>query len=418
MKQVILIFLTFTLLNCSNKKTASNELMVGVAAYSINPEMGAFIAGDKFNRQFKGIHDSLFVKALVVSDANNNNMALITFDCIGMLYPTLQAIRKEVALKIPASELDPAHIVMASTHTHEGPDVVGVYGPDQMTSGLDSNYMKKIVLTSSKAIVAAWQNKKQANIRYAETTFGEGWVYNICEPDDIDRSVAILHLVGKDGKSIATLTNFACHPTFLDGVTDQVSADYISGLYKHLDKSMGGVNIFLQGPSGGWIQPEFEPKTFEQADKRGRELGVVVENTLKNYTQMEQTDIVFKSKIFNFPVSNEGYKILSKAGVIDRLVGDSVQTEVAWFSLGNAQFVTHPAETSPIHSFQSKALMKNSGPKFVIEIGMDGLGYIVKANYFDSTSKMLNREYLTRTSVHRDAATILLGVVNELAHKK
>lgn len=417
MKQAILIFLVFTLLKCTNKKTATNDLMVGVAAYSINPEMGAFIAGDKFNRQFKGIHDSLFVKALVVSDSKNN-MALITFDCIGMLYPTLQAIREEVALKIPASELDPLHIVMASTHTHEGPDVVGVYGPDQMTSGLDSNYMKKIVSTSTEAIVAAWNNRKESTIRFADTTFGQGWVYNICEPDDIDRSVAILQFVAKDGTSLATLTNFACHPTFLDGVTDQVSADYISGLYKHLDKSFGGINFFLQGPSGGWIQPEYEPKTFEQADKRGRELGVVVENALKNYTQMEQTDIVFKSKIFNFPVSNEGYKILSKAGVINRSVTDSVETEMAWFSLGNAQFVTHPAETSPIHSFQSKAMMKNSGPRFVIEIGMDGLGYIVKPNYFDSASKMPNSEYLTRTSVHRDAAAILLGVVSELANKK
>ena len=417
MKYITLIFVACTLLQCTNNKNTKADFMVGVAAYSINPEMGAFIAGDKFNRQFKGIHDSIYVKALVVSDTKNN-MALITFDCIGMLYPTLQEIRKAVALKIPASELDPSHIVMASTHTHEGPDVVGVYGPDQMTSGLDSNYMKKIVRTSTDAIVEAWKNKKEAAIRYADTTCGEGWVYNICEPDDIDRSVAILQFVSKDGKSLATLTNFACHPTFLDGVTDQVSADYIAGLYNHLDKTFGGTNFFLQGPSGGWIQPEYEPKTFEQADKRGRELGVIVEKALKNYTQMEQTDIVFKSKIFNMPVSNEGYKILSKAGVISRSVTDSVQTEVAWFSLGNAQFVTHPAETSPIHSLQSKAMMKNSGPRFVIEIGMDGLGYIVKPNYFDSTSNMPNHEYLTQTSVHRDAASILLGVVHVLANEK
>ena len=55
------------------------------------------------------------------------------------------------------------------------------------------------------------------------------------------------------------------------------------------------------------------------------------------------------------------------------------------------------------------------GPKFVIEIGMDGLGYIIKPIFFDSTAKMPNSEYLTGMSVHKDAGAILLKVIEELA---
>ena len=414
MKEIIGLLTLLIIFGGCQPQSKTNGLLVGVSYASINPPMGSYIAGDKLNRKFTGIHDSLYVKALVVADSKSH-IAILTFDCIGMLYPTLLEIRKSVASKISKTQFNPSHIVMASTHTHEGPDVVGIYGPDRMTTGVDSVYLKKVVELAAEAIVKAWKSKQLATVRYAYTSFEQSWVENISEPGEVDSTVSILQFVAENGTSMATITNFACHPTFLDGVTTLVSADYISGLYNHLDKTFGGVNFFLQGPVGGWIQPEHEAKTFENADKRGRELGVVVEESLKKAVQMEQTQVLFKTKIFNFPLSNERFKALSAAGVVKRAMKDSITTEVAWFSIGNAQFVTHPAETSPIHSFQSKALMKTKGPKFVVEIGMDGLGYIVKPIYFDTTAKIPHSEYLTGMSVHKDAGTILLKVIEELA---
>lgn len=417
MKNLYYIFTAFILLNCTTQKPDSNSLLVGVSAHNINPEVGAFIAGDAHNRQFTGIHDSIFVKAVVLSDSKNH-MAVLTFDCIGLLYPTLLEIRKEVALKISPTEFDPSHIVTSSTHTHSGPDVTGIYGPDQMTTGIDTVYMKRLVQTSVETLVEAWNNRKAATMQYAETTFGEEWVYNISEPAELDRSVSILQFVDDEGKSIATLTNFACHPTFLDGVSSLVSADYVSSVYKHLDQTLGGVNFFLQGPSGGWIQPEHEPKTFESADKRGRELGVVVESALKSPVKMNGSEILYKSKIFKLPVSNEGYQQLAAAGVVKRDITDSVTTEVAWFSIGTAQFVTHPAETVPAHALESKSYMKMNGPKFVLEIGMDGLGYIVKPTFFDTAAHIPHSEYLTRMSVDREAGPILMKTIKQMAEQQ
>lgn len=417
MKNLSLILSALTIclfVGCSSKLQESTTLKVGASEKSITPRAGASIAGDANNRQFTGVHDSLYVKAIVISDSRTH-LAIISFDCIGMLYPTLQEIRKEITSKIPASEFDPSHVVMSSTHTHSGPDVVGIYGPDQLTSGVDSVYMKKIVQTSVDAIFEAWQNRQEAKMVYAETEFGKDWVYNISDSLNLDRSLSVIQFLDKEEKSLATLTNFACHPTIMDAATSLVSSDYPGAMYTQLNKDLGGVNFFLYGSSGGWVQPEYEPKTFERVDKRGSELALAVENALKNSTPMEQTTIEYKSLVFKLPVSNQGFQQLAAAGVINRIITDSVETEIAWFSIGNAQFVTHPAETTPTHSKESKKLMNNLGPKFVLAVAMDGLGYILTPEFYQPGTKMKHTEYLTGMSIDKNAGTILMQKIGQLA---
>ncbi len=415
MKQFVIILITITLLGCVGQRAKNSALLVGAASASINPDVGAFIAGGGQDRPVTGIHDSLFVKAIVVSDADNH-FAILTFDCIGMLHPTLVEIRKAVALRIPVSQVDPTHIVMASSHTHSGPDVVGIWGPSQTSSGVDSVYMKAVVAKSVDVIVDAWSNRKEVSVYAAESTFGNEWVYNISEPEELDRSVSILQFKDEEGNSVATLTNFACHPTILDMESSLVSSDYVAGLYKHLNYVIGGENLFLQGSIGGWVQPEYEEKSFERANQRGNELGkVVIEVLEKTSREIEDTKILYKSTLFQLPVSNPGFQQLSELGVIKRTITDSVETEIAWFSLGDAQFVTHPGETVPAYSLQSKALMKLKGPKFVIGLGMDALGYILKPNFFNPADSLPHAEYLTGMSVDKEAGPLVMKQIQKMA---
>ena len=416
MKQLTALLISLLFFSCSQKKDDSGELRVGVSYHSITPKIGAFIAGDKNNRRFTTVHDSLYVKAMVLSDSKNT-MAIVVYDCIGMLHPTLVEIRKEVSSRIPASEFDASHIVMASTHTHSGPDVVGIWGPDQMTSGVDSEYMEEIIQKSADAIDAAWKNRQRATAVYAETQFGEDWVFNISDSLSLDRSLTILQFLDHKGESIGTLNNFACHPTIMDGVSSAVSADYVSSMYSVLDEKIGGVNFFLQGAIGGWVQPEYEAKSFENVYKRGQELGRKITTALEVPTKLSSESIQFKSSIFNLPVSNVNFQQLTKMGVINRFMTDSVSTEVAWFSIGNAQFVTHPGETTPTHSFESKRLMTNQGPRFVIGLGMDALGYILTPEFYEENPKVKHSEYLTEMSIDEQAGVVLIDHISSLANK-
>jgi len=409
MKKFLFILLSLTSF-CQGQ-----DFMVGASEAPVNPSIPSYIAGHTQNRKFTGIRDSLFVKAVVVSSAESN-ITILTVDCIGLLYPQLLDIRKIVQLE--ANGLNASHIVLSSTHTHAGPDVVGLWGPDLMHSGVDSNYIRSLVNTAARQIITAWNNRKMTRAVYGEGIHGEGWVFNISEPAELDRSVTTLQFIDKAGKSVATLTNFACHPTFVDAVHHEVSADYPQGFYRRMNQSLGGVNLFIQGSIGGWVQPENEPQTFEQAYFRGSQLADKTISLLQHSMTVKGNSMGFSSRVFDLPVENAGFSQLSQAGVINRKIDSGVTTEIAWFSMGNAQFATHPGETVPAMSIASKELMKAGGPKFVMGLSMDALGYILKPSFFDSSKNIPHSKYLCSMSVGPQTSTIVMNVLRELSAQK
>jgi hypothetical protein len=389
------------------QETIAQNLTVGASSAIINPQIGAYIAGDKQDRKFTGIHDNLYAKAVVISH-NNSHLAIVTIDCIGLLYTDVLKIRKKTSeiCKIPADR-----IVISSTHTHAGPDVVGIWGKDYSASGVDDSYMQFLIGTTAGQIKKAFENQKSAKAYTAETTYGEPWVQNICN-EELDRSLNIIQFRNSKNKNIATLTNFACHPTFMDAVASEVSADYIHGYYEELKKTTGGEVLFLQGAIGGWVQPENEPKTFENAYKRGKELAEKVNEVVKTAIPLKSSELIFRSKKIKIPVENEAWQQLAAIGTIKRNFTETVETEISYFRIGEAQFVTHPGETAPFYSLESKKMMKN-GPKFILGLGNDALGYILKPAYFENTG-LPHAEYLTRMSVGKQTGPMILETVKEL----
>ncbi len=362
----------------------------------ITPTDTAYIAGHTQNRIFKGVHDDIFVKAFVAFDGSET-LTLLTFDCIGLLYPELLEIRKSVKQKLPFYPVE--HILMTSTHTHSGPDVVGLWGKDFLHSGVDTVYIKSLIEKATLSIVQAWHHKRPVKGAYSTSTHGEDWVFNIAETDELDRSLTVLRFRDKYNYNVATLTNFACHPTFLDAINDQVSSDYVGGYYKKMDAYQGGNNFFIQGSIGGWVQPEYEDKTSIQAFYRGKELAEKVISILQNSQPLNEIGIKIKTVQIKIPIDNQAFVQLSEIGVLPRKFTDSVLTEVAYFKIGNASFATHPGETVPALSLATKKLMKNEGPRFVIGLGMDALGYILKPAFFDPIQKIPHSQYLCSVSL-------------------
>ncbi|MEP6846330.1 MAG: hypothetical protein ABI861_10020, partial [Panacibacter sp.] len=111
---------------------------------------------------------------------------------------------------------------------------------------------------------------------------------------------------------------------------------------------------------------------------------------------------------------NAGFKQLSAINVIQRKITDSVTTEIALFNIGEASFATHPGETVPAMSFATKELMKTNGPKFVMGLSMDALGYILKPEFFDTSKKIPNSEYLCSMSVGPQTMQYIMQTVEAL----
>jgi hypothetical protein len=413
----LLPFLLPVLYVCFTPFLLFGQWQVGAASAPISPQAGAFIAGHTQNRKFTGTHDDLYVKAVVIS-GSGGNLSILTVDCIGLLHPQLQDIRRKARERIPDPDFNPDHIVVSSTHSHAGPDLVGIWGHDMAHSGVDPVYITQLTDTATELLVRAWLGRQKAHANFSVTRYGEGWVENISEPEEIDRSVTTLRFMNNKRVAIATLTNFACHPTFVDAVHDKVSADYVGGFYRRMDSLYGGVNLFLQGSIGGWVQPEHEPKTFEQAFFRGRGLADAVSQSLYSAKKLHGRRVGFRSRIFQMPVENMAFRALSATGVINRKLSDSVETEIAVFRIGDAVFATHPGETVPEMGLQTKAMMKNNGPRFVLGLSMDAMGYILKPYFFDSERKIPHAEYLCGMSAGKQTGPIVMQVLRTLLGKK
>ena len=99
--------------------------------------------------------------------------------------------------------------------------------------------------------------------------------------------------------------------------------------------------------------------------------------------------------------------------LVPRPLGDTIETEVAWFSVGDAQFATHPGETAPAFTWATEELM-DSGPKFVLGLGLDQLGYILKPEYFDDPEAIPHAKYLTSMSPGPDAGPSMMAALESI----
>jgi hypothetical protein len=131
-------------------KGNSQSLHAGAAQHTLHPMQDSlYFAGAERNRKFIDVEDGLYVKAVAL-ERGDTSMAILTFDCIGLMYPELVRIRERVKQLIPGFTTE--HLVMSSTHTHTGPDVVGLWGKDQMSSGINDIFLDSLVEWSAKTV--------------------------------------------------------------------------------------------------------------------------------------------------------------------------------------------------------------------------------------------------------------------------
>jgi hypothetical protein len=291
--------------------------------------------------------------------------------------------------------------------------VVGLWGKDFSITGVDSEYMDFLVQTVAQQIQKASKNLQESSLRYGQSQHGEEWVANICQ-EEIDRSVTVLQFLDKNQKNIVSLTNFACHPTYMDAVSSEVSADFVAGFYKEMENKWAGEHLFLQGAIGGWIQPTDKEGGYQKALQRGKELASSATASLLESKTLSNFNLNFLRKTVFFPVMNEAWQQLSAGGIIvDREVTDVIESEVVGFSIGEATFASHPGETAPIYSLKTKELMPE-GPKFILGLSQDALGYIIKPTYFENQN-LPHAPYLTRMSLGKQTSEVLMQTLTELS---
>ena len=122
-------------------------LQFGFAKRAITPTVGAkpvYLAGFDNDRKATGVHDDLWARAVAVGDGRQK-IAIVSVDLIGFFHADVLKARERLQQKVPGAAL-----IVASTHDHEGPDTMGLWGSGRFSSGVDREYLDACATRSSR----------------------------------------------------------------------------------------------------------------------------------------------------------------------------------------------------------------------------------------------------------------------------
>ena len=97
-----------------------------------------------------------------------------------------------------------------------------------------------------------------------------------------DETVLVGRIISDAGAPLATIVNYACHPTTLAWDNTLISPDYIGAMRELVEDATGVPCVFIQGASGDVGPREGFVGDVEVADRNGRQLGYTVLSTLES----------------------------------------------------------------------------------------------------------------------------------------
>jgi hypothetical protein len=351
-------------------------LFAGAVARTITPPLDAsaspvFLAGFQRDRRATAIAHELHVRSLAISSDAGRPFVLAVCDLIGLVRSETLTIREAVA------DLD-ADVVVTSTHTHSGPDTIGLWGPDEATRGVDEAWLAAARARVVESIRAAVDSREPAVARVA-TTGVDGVIENYRDPDVVDAQVGALALDrASGGGAIATLANVGCHPEVLDGGSSVVSSDMAGACARAFEAVRGGVGFWVSGDLGGMQSPADGPRTIAEADRKGAVCADAALAALAGAQPLPDATVRYRSAEVALPLWNPRFRAGLASGVLSGAIGPdgTIVTEVGLLELGPSRWACWPGEVLPRLGIESKRRLGSRYP-FLVGLANDELGYIL-----------------------------------------
>jgi hypothetical protein len=398
-------------------------MKIGYAETIITPSLAksVFLAGFGNNRRAETIHDELYVRALTIQDGSTT-LVLTVLDLIGFFRADVCEVIQSVHTKHPD-----AQIMIASTHTHHGPDTLGLWGPDYQTSGVDRDYLSATKDKIISTILASLSDPKPTTLKITSVRVS-GLVKNARNPDILDDELTLLQFLTADGKPQATLYNFPCHPEVLWEHNPNISSDYVSQLRDEVKKRTGAPCIFFSGALGGMLTPDVKDHSFEEADIMGKKLATAGLEALREVnseqlpvlSDIEEPVIWIEKKIIQAKLTNILYKLAFSRNLLPdtRDKKGYITSEVNLIKIGGLWFATVPGELLPKLGLQLKAWMKAAGAQVTGVIGLanDELGYILPLEDFKFPWNPFRpgRHYEETNSIGKDITLKVMDALKEI----
>jgi hypothetical protein len=436
---------------------AADTLEVGFGVADVTPTLESgqpiWLGGKENNRAATGVHDSLYARAVVLR-AGGRKIALVSVDSIGLSHPSVQRARGELK--------DFAYVLVASTHSHESPDVIGVWGPSPAESGIVPAYLRLVETRIVEAVRQADAGAVAARAEYA-TADDESLLADYRLPEVYDSVLRVLRFVrASDGKTHGLLVQWNSH-----GVEPTnnllVSRDFMGVVVDRLEKRHDCRAVYFQGAIGGLMgtpdKSYFAAKGavaptdgFDYIRVCGEAVAGLADRALKQAQPITLVPLEVFSRPIMIPMANEGFRAARAGGALLRPVyawtgrrdsrGEEIalgkvdgeqamETEVGYLRLGELHVAAIPGELYPelvYGKFQDPAdpgadfpaapletpIVKilPSSKMLVLGLANDEIGYIVPKRQWDVVPPFAygrkSAQYGERSSVGPETARMLM----------
>ncbi len=389
---------------------------VGYAQAVITPvlEQTVYLAGFGRNRRAASVHDDLYARALAVV-AGEQRVVVVAVDVIGLTRRVCQASEQRVAQQWPGVRL-----LIAATHTHHGPDTLGLWGPDDFTRGVDAAYMAQLGETIAATAAQALAEARPAWLAAASVQ-ALGVAKNARSPQVLDQELTCLQFRTDEGaRTLATLIVFPCHPEVLWDENPHITSDYLYTLRAALEHSTGAPVLALVGALGGMMTPDMGGNTFAHAAAMGHILAGFAEGALAGAAARPIRELEYRRCVYQVPFANPVFRLALEAGLLEADLDEAgtLTTEASLLRLDDCWLLGVPGELLPGQGLAYKARLAAQGARLAAVIGLanDELGYILPADEFIYPDDPFNPgdHYEESMSTGADAEPLLTAAVERL----
>jgi hypothetical protein len=399
------------------------QLEVGAAVRSITPDPLLPVSGGiglpKPAREKRG---ELTARAMVVRKGNVS-VAIVALDLLG--FPSVLADRVHARVsRIPA-----ANILISATHTHSAPDCYAF--PDGQGGHTGSiEYMEMVAVKAAEAVNEAIDKLQPARIKIGTGEAQGKIAYNYYAPDLYDRRMSVIQAQSLEGKTIATLVNYAVHPEVLGCEAGICSPDLVGPLCTELEQKTGGIALFVNGAQGGMVTADnrdldrpkdpargywHDSRTWDECVRIGTLMAAEALRIIRDAHDQASATLFCESLLVRFPVESDlMWAVITGSPLHYPHNGDrSISTRINLVNLGNAQILTIPGEALPNIGFYLKRKMRGTH-HLLFGLTNEAFGYIMTKVDYQSFPRY---DYISRTSLGEMTGEILIERALELVNR-
>jgi hypothetical protein len=346
-------------------------------------------------------------------------------DAIGFMNDDVVDVRNSISAAAGIT-----YTIVSSTHTHEGPDMIGLWSGTPLKDGLSKEYMKYVKSRIVESVEAAVKNLKPVRLEISQDMTGAiPLVKDTRQPEVFDSGMRLIKAVDAEtGETLGSLVAWADHPETLWSDNLLVSSDFPHYVREGVEKGVfngdslmkagiGGVCVFANGAVGGLMTThpslpikdpftgeEFNEPTFEKTEAQGKQLSLMALNAMENPVEViESAGISVIVRTLPMKIDNTMFKLGAALGILKRgtMGWMKMRSELAVIKFGPISLVTIPGEMYPEllnggveapegNDFGIAPLeippireMMPGKYKFMLGLANDEIGYIIPKSQWD-----------------------------------